>query len=311
MILFKNLIKYRNYNKLFNINFVINNNFNKVIQNIIDEKDSINKISKILKLSDITKIKKNDSINLKNIDNHQKKNNDIIPNKIKDKNNSQSKENKSMKDLCDELIKNKEVTSKKVISVMLQVDRADFAPKDYYKNRAQHIICNTTISAPHLHGYCLEALQDYLKEGNTVLDVGFGSGYLTVAMSKMMNDKGLVVGIEHIKDLYNYGEVNISKHHKNLLSNKKIELILGDGRNGYNKRAPYSCIHVGAASDYIPKELFYQLKIGGRLLIPLGPEDGQYIHFIDKISESEYKDTRGWSVTYVPLTSAEKQLNFK
>ena len=303
--------KYRNYNKLFNINFVINNSFNKVIQNIIDEKDSINKISKILKLSDITKIKKNDSINLKNIDNHQKKNNDIIPNKIKDKNNSQSKENKSMKDLCDELIKNKEVTSKKVISVMLQVDRADFAPKDYYKNRAQHIICNTTISAPHLHGYCLEALQDYLKEGNTVLDVGFGSGYLTVAMSKMMNDKGLVVGIEHIKDLYNYGEVNISKHHKNLLSNKKIELILGDGRNGYNKRAPYSCIHVGAASDYIPKELFYQLKIGGRLLIPLGPEDGQYIHFIDKISESEYKDTRGWSVTYVPLTSAEKQLNFK
>ena len=193
---------------------------------------------------------------------------------------------------------------------MLQINRADFVQKDYYKNRAQHIICNTTISAPHLHGYCLEHLQDYLKEGNTVLDVGFGSGYLTVAMSKMMNDKGLVVGIKHIKDLYNYGEVNISKHHKNLLSNKKIELILGDGRNGYNKRAPYSCIHVGAASDYIPKELFYQLKIGGRLLIPLGPEDGQYIHFIDKISESEYKDTRGWSVNYVPLTSAEKQLNF-
>ena len=227
------------------------------------------------------------------------------------KDNSQSKENKSMKDLCYELIKNKEVTSQKVISVMLQIDRADFAPKDYYKNRAQQIICNTTISAPHLHGYCLEFLQDYLKEGNTVLDVGFGSGYLTVAMSKMMNDKGLVVGIDHIKDLYNYGFNNISKHHKNLLSDKKIELILGDGRKGYIQRAPYNCIHVGAASDDIPRELFNQLKVGGRLLIPLGPPGKQYIHFIDKTSETEYKDTMGWSVSYVPLTSVEKQMNLK
>ena len=68
-------------------------------------------------------------------------------------------------------------------------------------------------------------------------------------------------------------------------------------------------LHIGAASDYIPKELFYQLKIGGRLLIPLGPEDGQYIHFIDKISENEYKDSIGWSVCYVALTSPEAQLS--
>ena len=209
------------------------------------------------------------------------------------------------------LIKNKEVTSQKVISVMLQIDRADFAPKDYYKNRAQQIICNTTISAPHLHGYCLEFLQDYLKEGNTVLDVGFGSGYLTVAMSKMMNDKGCVVGIEHMKELYDLGERNISKKYKDLLDTKKIELLLGDGRLGYKAKAPYKCIHVGAGSEEIPKELFNQLEIGGRLLIPLGPSGNQYIHFIDKTSETEYKDSIGWSVCYVPLTSKEEQIHKK
>ena len=53
------------------------------------------------------------------------------------------------------------------------------------------------------------------------------------------------------------------------------------------------------------------MEIGGRLLIPLGPEDGQYIHFIDKVSETEYKDTTGWSVNYVPLTSAQYQINRK
>ena len=115
----------------------------------------------------------------------------------------------SMEELCEELLRNKEVTSRKVIDCLLKIDRADFAPTNKYQNRAQSIPCNVVISAPHLHGYCLEHLQNYLKEGNTVLDVGFGSGYFTVAMSKMMNDKGLVVGIEHMKELWELCEKNI------------------------------------------------------------------------------------------------------
>ena len=53
------------------------------------------------------------------------------------------------------------------------------------------------------------------------------------------------------------------------------------------------------------------MKIGGRLLIPIGPSDRQYIHFIDKVSETKYNDTTGWSVNYVPLTSTEHQMNRK
>ena len=217
----------------------------------------------------------------------------------------------SMKELCEELRKNKEVTSDKVIDCLMKIDRADFAPRNHYQNRAQSIPCNVVISAPHLHGYCLQALENFLTEGSNVLDIGFGSGYLTVAMSKMMNDKGCVVGIEHMKELYDLGERNISKKYKDLLDTKKIELILGDGRLGYKAKAPYKCIHVGAGSEEIPRELFNQLEIGGRLLIPLGPSGNQYIHFIDKTSETEYKDSIGWSVCYVPLTSKEEQIHQK
>ncbi len=214
----------------------------------------------------------------------------------------------SMKELCEELKRNKEVTSDKVIDCLMKIDRADFAPRNHYQNRAQSIPCNVVISAPHLHGYCLQALENYLIEGSNVLDVGSGSGYFTVAMSKMMNDKGCVVGIEHMKELYDLGKENISKNHKDLIDNKKIELILGDGRQGYKAKAPYKCIHVGAGSEQIPIELFNQLEIGGRLLIPLGPSGNQYIHFIDKTSETTYNDTKGWSVCYVPLTSRQKQI---
>ena len=142
----------------------------------------------------------------------------------------------TMNELINELVNEKWITTNKLCEVMRLVDRADFSPIRPYQNRAQQIGCNVVISAPLLHAYCLQALEDFLTEGSTVLDIGFGSGYLTVALSKMMNDKGTVIGIELIKDLYDFGLSNINKHHKDLIENKKIELVLGDGRLGYKKK---------------------------------------------------------------------------
>ena len=192
---------------------------------------------------------------------------------------------------------------------MMEVDRGDFAPTNPYQNFPQKIGYNVVISAPLLHAYCLEALKDFLIEGSTVLDIGSGSGYLTVAMSKMMNDKGNVIGIEHIKDLYDWGMNNICKHHKNLIENKKIELILGDGRLGYKNKAPFKCIHVGAASRQVPNEIIEQLACGGRLVMPLGIPNDQYIYFIDKDLNGKLNFTKGLSVCYVSLTSVKNQLN--
>ena len=215
----------------------------------------------------------------------------------------------TMIELCTELVNKGWIKTQQVYDVIMKVDRADFAPTNPYENNPQCIGYNVVISAPLLHSYCLEALTDYLTEGSTALDIGFGSGYLTVAMSKMMNDKGCVIGIEHIKDLYDFGYQNISKHHKNLIDSGSIELILGDGRMGYKKKAPFKCIHVGAASMEPPKEFIEQLDFGGRLVMPLGPQGDQYIYLIDKDSKGNINYTKGLSVRYVPLTSAQNQIN--
>ena len=215
---------------------------------------------------------------------------------------------RNMAELCSGLIKDKFIKSQKVYDTIMQVDRADFAPTNPYQDEPQRIGYNVVISAPHLHAYCLEALKDFLTEGSTALDIGFGSGYLTVAMSKMMNDKGKVIGIEHIKDLYNWGINNISKHHQNLIDNKTIELVLGDGRLGYKAMAPYKCMHVGAYSREVPNELIEQLACGGRLVMPLGEPDDHYIYCVDKNLNGKLKFTKGLSVCYVSLTSVKNQL---
>ena len=158
-----------------------------------------------------------------------------------------------------------------------------------------------------MHCHALQYLEDYLTPGAHVLDVGFGSGYLTVALSKMINDSGVVVGVEHIDQLYEFGKKNISKHHKNLLDDKKIILINGDGRKGYKEYAPYKVIHVGAAADKVPQDLIDQLAKGGRMFIPVGIYD-QYIKVIAKDANGNISEKKVMGVRYVPLTDKQKQL---
>ena len=121
--------------------------------------------------------------------------------------------------------------------------------------------------------------------------------------------KEKVIGIEHIKDLYNWGIDNMNKNHSDLIESKKIELVLGDGRQGYKNKAPYKCIHVGAASRQVPNEILDQLAFGGRLVMPLGVPNDQYIYCIDKDLKGKINITKGLSVCYVSLTSVKNQLN--
>lgn len=67
----------------------------------------------------------------------------------------------------------------------------------------------------------------------------------------MMDDEGVVIGIEHIPELVKLSVKNISKHHSELMKSGKIMIIEGDGRKGYEDKAPYNCIHVGAGNIYI------------------------------------------------------------
>ena len=287
--------KYRNYNKLFNINLINNNEIKNDIQKIINETDINNRIIKILKIYNKTNIKES-KLNINNDDNHKL---------VEKRENFEKRDipiiHNSMEELCKELVENQWITTQKVYDIMMKIDRIDFAPTNPYQNYPQLIPCDLVISAPLLHSYCLEALSDHLKPGCTALDVGFGSGYLTVAMSKMMNDQGYVVGIDIKKELYEFGKKNISKHFKNLLDNKKIELVLGDAKLGYKKKAPFKCIHVGVSALKPPQKLLEQLEVGGRLVMPLGEKGDQFIYFIDKSPNGKFLSTKGISVRYTPL----------
>ncbi|EAR98000.2 L-isoaspartate O-methyltransferase (macronuclear) [Tetrahymena thermophila SB210] len=228
---------------------------------------------------------------------------------------SNKRHNKSQKELVEELIQRGTIKTQEVELAMLSVDRSDFINKDPYLDIPQQIGYNVTISAPHMHAFSLSYLQRHLISGKPVrvLDIGCGTGYLCPAFLKMIpvqfQQQSTIVGIDHVKDLVQLSDRNIRKSFSQELDKKQIILVTGDGREGYQQLAPYDAIHVGAAAEKIPEALLQQLNFGGRMLIPVGKHGGeQEFLAIDKDLQGKITQTRLFGVSYVPLTSIQKQL---
>ncbi|OZC07944.1 protein-L-isoaspartate O-methyltransferase [Onchocerca flexuosa] len=227
------------------------------------------------------------------------------------------------------------IKDERVEKVMLSVDRADFCPRNSYQDFPQQIGYNATISAPHMalsqlctqiesgmkvialaHALALELLKDHLSEGSKALDIGSGSGYLTVCMALMVGivlftvgRRGRVIGIDHIKELVDLSINNINKHHSDLLMDGRLKMVTGDGRSGHKADAPYAAIHVGAAAQKLPDILVDQLAPGGRMVIPIGEAfSDQHFVQIDKDLNGNIKIEELFGVLFVPLTERKYQL---
>jgi len=130
--------------------------------------------------------------------------------------------------------------------------------------------------------------------------VGCGSGYLLAVFGHMVGERGKVVGIDHFASLTQLSRDNLSKNHKALLDQGRVEIVTGDGRKGHAVAGPYDAIHVGAASPTMVQALIDQLKSPGRMFIPVGTY-AQSIYVVDKDEAGKVTQKRIMGVSYVPL----------
>ncbi|EGR34210.1 protein-l-isoaspartate, D-aspartate o-methyltransferase, putative [Ichthyophthirius multifiliis] len=171
-----------------------------------------------------------------------------------------------------------------------------------YEDIAQNIGFNTTISAPHMHAFTLELIKGYTKTAVKALDIGVGSGWITVALSELMENKdSIVYGIDHLQGVLNIAKKNIIKSHKDKLEKGKIVLCLGDGRHGLEDFAPFDIIHLGAAATMKAVNRFiHQLAHGGVLVGPIivGREsfNQEFIQFREE-DEQEYFENENDHIT--------------
>ncbi len=205
--------------------------------------------------------------------------------------------NMTKDELLNGLIKDGYLKTPAVIEAFKAVDRKDFLPEEIkdqaYINEALPIGYQQTISQPLVVAFMLELLE--LKPGEKVLDIGTGSGWKAALMARLVGETGKVVSIERISELHDFAKQNIAKY--GFVSNGIAKLVLGDGSRGYKKEAPYDKIVAAAAADTLPEAWKDQLKIGGRIVAPVGHS----IFVLDKISKEKFQIKEHLGFSFVPL----------
>ena len=148
-----------------------------------------------------------------------------------------------------------------------------------------------TISQP----YIVARMSEILRSGKPllkVLEIGTGCGYQTAVLSRLAKE---VYSVERIRPL-----VMKARDHLRKLKCINVKLDHADGNIGLAQLAPFDAILVTAAASHIPQDLLDQLAVGGRLVIPVGTEE-QILYLVERVSESNYRQTKLEPVKFVPL----------
>lgn len=200
----------------------------------------------------------------------------------------------SNEDLIDHLVKAGALKTKQVIGAFRKVDRADFVPSNFldeaYGDYPLPIGYGQTISQPYTVAFMLELLKP--KPGEKILDVGSGSGWTTALLAAIVGERGRVIGVEIVPQLVEFGKKNLKKHQFSQAS-----IVEGGDTLGWPQEAPYDRILVSAAADELPAELVEQLKVGGRIVIPL---EGS-VWSIDKKAPDRLETREFPGFVFVPL----------
>ena len=159
-----------------------------------------------------------------------------------------------------------------------------------YQDKAFPIAASQTISQPYTVAFQSELLE--VKSGDKILEIGTGSGYQTAVLCLL---GAQVYSIERQLELFKKTSQFLPK-----IGYVAKRLIFGDGYKGLKEEAPFDSIIVTAGAPFVPKPLLSQLKVGGRLVIPVGDEDQIMTLYIRK-GPKEFEKHELGNFKFVPL----------
>ncbi|SDS84067.1 protein-L-isoaspartate(D-aspartate) O-methyltransferase [Gillisia sp. Hel1_33_143] len=192
------------------------------------------------------------------------------------------------------IVEAKGVKDAKVLEAIRTIPRHLFMDSSFedhaYQDKAFPIAADQTISQPYTVGFQSELLE--IKKGDMVLEIGTGSGYQTAVLCEL---GAKVYSIERQRELYRKTKLFLSK-----IGYRPKHLSFGDGYKGWPEYAPFDKIIVTAGAPYVPKPLLAQLKVGGRLVIPVGDKVQVMTLFIRK-SAKEFEKREFGDFRFVPL----------
>jgi len=231
--------------------------------------------------------------------------------------------NPAYENLINSLIKDGYLKTPEIIEAFKAIDRVDFVrhedKENAYANAPLPIGLNQTISQPLTVAFMLELLEP--KKGEKILDIGAGSGWTTALLAYIVSQKGIsnfqfpiskqipnskfqipngkVIAIEVIPELKEFGEKNVAKY--NFVKKGTVEFICADGYKGLEEEMPFDKILVSATASEIPLAWKKQLKIGGRIVVPIG----QSIFVVEKIDKTQFSEREYFGFSFVPLVKGK------
>jgi protein-L-isoaspartate(D-aspartate) O-methyltransferase len=167
-----------------------------------------------------------------------------------------------------EQLKDRDINDPRVLAAMRKVPRHRFVPEssqgDGYADRPLPIGNGQTISQPYIVAFMTQAAMP--KPHDRCLEIGTGSGYQAAILAELCER---TYSIEYLAEVARFGEQNLRALG---YASPRVMLRVGDGYQGWPEAAPFDVVLVTAAPDHVPRPLLDQLAIGGRLVIPVGPD---------------------------------------
>jgi protein-L-isoaspartate(D-aspartate) O-methyltransferase len=202
------------------------------------------------------------------------------------------------KDMVENQLRQRGITNDRVLDVMGDVPRHLFVAEDLrdeaYMDGPLSIGFDQTISQPYIVAFMTEVLK--VEQQHSVLEIGTGCGYQSAVLSSLAKH---VISLERIKELAESAQRRLRK-----LDYSNVDVVHGNGWNGYKQKAPFDRIIVTAGANKIPKALLDQLANGGILVIPVGKiMFSQTLRIISKDSNGNVTKQTSLPVRFVRLVN--------